>query len=275
MTSNDSNSNFFVRHFKLDKFEPNRIVTSNLVSPKALFIVRLIELLYVTAAIISVWATASSAGEYFRYFTNLTYFGIFAYLLACTIWSFGYLRQPVSERARWVKLGNPWWGRTHWLLYSTVAIYSIVVPIVFWTLLTAGMKYWTPLDWYQNLSVHALDGLFGAIVELTLNRHVLEPIHSIFVAGVMVLYMFLTFIVHKTQGLWVYPFLDWSKGPIAAAYYIGIAIGLFIIFFISMYIHRVRNRAFASRSIVVNGDLDREYTEHENKEFEGHHMEAI
>jgi len=66
---------------KLDRFEPNRIVTSNLVSPKVLAAVRFVELLYVTAAIISVWATAPSAGEYFRYFTNLSYFGLFSYLL--------------------------------------------------------------------------------------------------------------------------------------------------------------------------------------------------
>ncbi|GJJ75550.1 hypothetical protein EMPS_07908 [Entomortierella parvispora] len=254
-----------VRFMKLDRFEPNRIVTSNLVSPKVLAAVRFVELLYVSAAMISVWATASSAGEYFRYFTNLTYFGLFSYLLASTIWSFGYLRQPVSERAQWVKLGNPWWGRAHWLLYSTVATYSIVVPIVFWTLLTAGMSSWSSLTWYQNLSVHALDGLFGAIVELTLNRHFLQPIHSVFVAVVMVFYMFLTFVVHKTQGLWVYPFLDWSQGPIAAAYYIGIAVGLFIIYFISLLIHKYRNKAFASRSIVVNGDLDSEYREYGDK----------
>lgn len=66
---------------KLDRFEPNRIVTSNLVSPKVLAGIRFIELLYVTAALIAVWATSESAEEYFRYFTNLSYLGLFFYLL--------------------------------------------------------------------------------------------------------------------------------------------------------------------------------------------------
>ncbi|KAI8597190.1 hypothetical protein EDD21DRAFT_386081 [Dissophora ornata] len=260
---------FLVRVLKLDRFEPNRIVTSNLVSPKTLAIVRFLEFLYVAVATITVWDSSDSAVDYFKYFTHLTYFGLMCYLLASALWGLFYLRQPESERARWVKLGSPWWGYAHWLLYSTVVTYSVVVPIVFWTLLASGIGSWTPLEYYQNISEHALDGVFGALVELTLNRHFLQPIHSVFVAFVMILYMLLTFIVHATQGDWVYPFLSWSQGPIAAAYYIGIAIGLFIIYFILFAIHKYRNNALANNSIKINGDLDQEYREHREKDLEG------
>ncbi|KAG0270252.1 hypothetical protein BGZ95_001764 [Linnemannia exigua] len=247
---------FVIKHLKLDRFEPNRIVTSNVVGPKVLCAIRAVELLYVTIALVIVWCKSASLTAYLKYFTNLTFFGIFAYLLSSTIWSVFYIRIPESERAHWVKQGNPWWGYTHWLLYSSVVVYSVVVPIVFWTLLSKGMSSWTPMAMYQNISVHAMDGVFGALGELILSRHFLQPVHSILVAGVMLLYMLMTFIVYASEGTWVYPFLSWSQGPIAAAYYIGIAICLFILFFALYFIHNARNNFFKERSARMNPELE-------------------
>ncbi|KAF9939379.1 hypothetical protein BGZ67_009604 [Mortierella alpina] len=268
---------FIVRFLKLDRFEPNRIVTSNIVSVKTLTIIRAVELLYVVIALISSWTTAESVASYLKFFTNNCYLGLTGYLCASTIWGVLYLRTPESERATWIKGGSPWWGYTHWLFYSTVVTFSVIVPIVFWTLLASDMSGWTALDLYQNISVHAIDGVFGAIVELVLNRHFLQPIHSFLVAGVMVLYMCLTFIVHKTMGIWVYPFLDWDQGPKCAIYYIGIAVGLFLIFFVLYFIHNFRNKRLAHRSIRINGDLDREYRQHHSeKDLEdGHRLDTM
>lgn len=113
-----------------------------------------------------------------------------------------YIRVPEAERAHWVKQGNPWWGYTHWMLYSSVVVYSVVVPLVFWTLLSKGMSSWTAMAMYQNISVHAMDGVFGALGELILSRHFLQPIHSFLVASIMLLYMLMTFIVYAREGTW-------------------------------------------------------------------------
>ena len=69
------------------------------------------------------------------------------------------------------------------------------------------------------------------------------------------LYMFLTFVVHKTKGEWVYPFLDWDQGAICVAYYLGIALGLFVIFFLLMALHRLRNRWLARCCARANAGL--------------------
>lgn len=66
------------------------------------------------------------------------------------------------------------------------------------------------------------------------------------------LYMFLTFVVKETTGTWVYPFLDWDQGVICVAYYLGIALGLFVIFFFLLAVHQLRNRWLAGRCAVVN-----------------------
>lgn len=67
--------------FKLDRFEPERIVTSNWVRPKTLAAIRVIETLYVLIVIIAVWISSDTAVDYLKYFTNLTYFGLAVYLL--------------------------------------------------------------------------------------------------------------------------------------------------------------------------------------------------
>ncbi|KAF9098184.1 hypothetical protein BGX27_000841 [Mortierella sp. AM989] len=66
--------------------------------------------------------------------------------------------------------------------------------------------------------------------------------------------------------LMVYPFLDWSQGPKAAIYYIGLAIGLFLVFFALYFIHNFRNKSLTNHSIEINGDLDQEYEMHDDSE---------
>ncbi|KAG0217619.1 hypothetical protein BGX33_010016 [Mortierella sp. NVP41] len=243
-------ASFIIKGLKLNRFEADRIVTSNLVRPLTLAILRGTVCLYTIIVIISKWVTAESASVYLMFFTNLTYFGLCVYLVCSTIWSINYLRQPVSDRAAWLKSGSPWWGYLHWLLYSTVVTYHFIVPIVYWTMLNTS-ETMNALGHWQNYSVHAIDGVF-ALFELIFNRHFLQPIHSYVVAGVMVLYMCLTFVVRRTKGVWVYPFLNWDQGPICAAYYLGIAVGLFAVFFLLLALHRLRNRALARRCAVVN-----------------------
>ncbi|KAI8355918.1 hypothetical protein B0O80DRAFT_35158 [Mortierella sp. GBAus27b] len=195
-------TSFSKRILRLDRFEPDRIVTSNIVRPRTLVFIRVFGFIYVLAATISVWATIDNAVDYFKYFTHLAYFGLMAYLFASALWGILYLRQPEPDRIRWIKSGSPWWGYTHWLLYATVVTYSVFVPIVFWGLLAWDRRSWTPLKIYQNVSEHAMDGVFGAIVELIFNRHFLEPVHSLVVATVMILYMLLTFVIYAIYGVW-------------------------------------------------------------------------
>ncbi|KAF9919900.1 hypothetical protein FBU30_010375 [Linnemannia zychae] len=247
---------FIINILKLNRFEPDRIVTSNLVRPLILAILRGLMCFYTLIVIVCVWVSYKNASEYLKYFTNLTYFGLVVYLVCSTIWSINYLRQPCSERPNWLKSGSPWWGYLHWLLYSTVVTYHFIVPIVYWTMLNDG-SYMDSFGHWRNYSVHAIDGVF-ALFELVFNRHFLQPRHSVVVAGVMLLYMLLTFVVRKTKGAWVYPFLDWDQGPICAAYYLGIAVGLFVVFFFLLMVHRLRNRWLVKRCAIVNQGFELE-----------------
>ncbi|KAG0243700.1 hypothetical protein BGW41_001573 [Actinomortierella wolfii] len=226
---------------QLDCVEPERFVTSNIVRPKTLLAIRAVETLYLWISLIASWTLAKSIDQYLRFFTSLSFMGLCTYMLATCIWSIGYLRQPPADRAAWLHDRSPWWARLHQLLYSTAVCYHFVVPIVYWTMLSKGMKNFSNMEKWLNISVHALDGVV-AVSELILNRNVLYSRHSIFVAVILTLYMCLTFVVYASEGTWVYSFLNWAKGPKVAISYIGIAIGLFVIYYVLLYVHRLRNR---------------------------------
>ena len=81
-----------VRALKLDRFEPDRIVTSNLVRPLYLAILRGLFCLYSIIVVLSKWITADNAVEYLQYFTNLAYCGLVLYLLV------GFLHVPSADR---------------------------------------------------------------------------------------------------------------------------------------------------------------------------------
>lgn len=86
MESIPTSSNSVVRWFKLDQFEPERAVTSHWVSSKTFLLIRTLPTLYsviIMFADIGTTAQSGSFNFFFAYFTNLTYVGLFSYLVVC------------------------------------------------------------------------------------------------------------------------------------------------------------------------------------------------
>lgn len=81
------------RALKLDRFEPNRIVTSNLVRPLTLAILRGVDRLYTLAVVLSKWITTDASQ--LEFFTNLSYIGLVIYLVV----SVQCLRRVVVQQA--------------------------------------------------------------------------------------------------------------------------------------------------------------------------------
>lgn len=44
----------------------------------------------------------------------------------------------------------------------------------------------------------------------------------------------------RSNGFWVYPFLDWAQGPVTAGWYIGIGAAFIVVFFIQYAFHWFR-----------------------------------
>ncbi|KAJ7437966.1 hypothetical protein FB451DRAFT_1570496 [Mycena latifolia] len=111
-------------------------VSSPLLAPSALAAVRLLLVLYalcIYAAL--VLDAAAGSGRSFSFFTQLSYIGVAAYLVAAGVQTAG--------SARWGRTGYWYrgWGRgmqaAHVLLQSTVVVFPFIVTVVFWVLLSS------------------------------------------------------------------------------------------------------------------------------------------
>ncbi len=84
------------------------------------------------------------------------------------------------------------WKLAYWLLYECMTTYHLVVPLVFWVLLSRPLiQSGSPLRWWTSFSLHALDLVF-VYAEVFLNRARMSMrwTHCAAVLGVVVLYVF-------------------------------------------------------------------------------------
>ncbi|KAI8390853.1 uncharacterized protein BYT42DRAFT_641428 [Radiomyces spectabilis] len=253
-----------IRWFGFDRFKPEKAVTSYWVSSKTFLAIRLVVTLYST---IVIWAdiatTAMGEGgfsHFFAFFTNLTYVGLHAYLVTATYHHVRYLmsnpRRPSSFLDQPTILNY-----LYVYLYHTVIVYNILTPVVFWAVLakplTSGQssslqsasetsnsvvpQHMTTISWWMECSVHAAS-FFMMMSEVIFSRMQVYINMILFVFFTVVLYMFLTFIIFAVDHFWVYPFLDWSQGGMAAVWYIVVGVIVVVFFFLQMLFHWIRNR---------------------------------
>ncbi|KAF8975220.1 hypothetical protein BGZ46_009325 [Entomortierella lignicola] len=106
------------------------------------------------------------------------------------------------------------------------------------------------LNQYVDYSHHGVD-LFCLLMEMIFNRMELPWVYVLGPISMIILYMFLAWVYFAARGQWLYSFLDWSKGPIAAAWYIGLLLIFTLLFVLQRYIHRGRDLALKRRRAVV------------------------
>ncbi|KAG1488820.1 hypothetical protein G6F47_012242 [Rhizopus delemar] len=225
-----------IRWFQFDQFVPEETVTSYWISSKTFFIIRLILTLYSTIVIwTDIGLSAAGLDHFFVMFTHFTFIGLHAYLVTSSVYHFRYLysksldfyfNQPVILNYLYV------------YLYHTVITFNIVTPVVYWSILNGtavpGLSAWI------NTSVHGVS-FFLMIFNVLLGREKVLIRMILPVLATVVLYMLFTFVIHATQGYWVYPFLDWKQGGKAAIWYVAVGLIVVISFFIQYLIHFLRD----------------------------------
>ncbi|KAG0015441.1 hypothetical protein BGZ81_011685 [Podila clonocystis] len=237
----------FLRHDQLDL---SRAVSSNLISAKALLVVRLFITLHLVAVFIATLVVSARDKVFYMVpttFTNLSNIGLTAYYLTATYHSHDYVRRKNLDT-----LTKQHWFLTSalWLLYASVVVFHIVVPAIYWGMLFDPNNTMDILNQYVDYSHHGVD--FACILfEIILNRMNLLYIHVLGPICMIILYMFLAWVYFAARGEWLYGFLDWSKGGIAAAWYIGLLLIFGLLFLLQMFIHRGRDSLFARRRAVV------------------------
>ena len=153
-------------------FDPtHRFVTSWLLPPIALALIRLLLSLYVFTTIFFVFGWDDShhqsiaVRQSFSYFTDLGYWGLGFYLLLSSLHTFSYLYTGSPWLQRWPR---PLQG-AHSLLYTTIVTFPILVTAVFWAIIYSGDWFPAVFSGWSNTSKHALNTVF-ATFEILMTR---------------------------------------------------------------------------------------------------------
>ncbi|KAF5020917.1 hypothetical protein F66182_7069 [Fusarium sp. NRRL 66182] len=242
--------------FGNDLWDPsNRFETSWLLGPWLLFACRALISVYafVTRFFVIGWTCTHQelggctvVGRSFSYFTILTYWGIAFYFAVAALHTLTY---ALRGRSLLTSLPRPLQA-LHSLFYSTIVTYPFLVTIVYWAVLYDGPWFPEQFDAWSNVSQHGLNSLF-ALFEILIPRTAAPPwVHLPWLIFILALYLGLAYLTNATQGFYVYSFLDHravgGRG-IVAAYILGIAVGILVIFCIVWCVIRGRRWAMEDK----------------------------
>lgn len=224
-------------------FDPTyKWVTSTFLSPMTLAVLRLTMAFYglVTLVFAMSWDFGrlhESGSEFFAYFTELTYIGLTSYFWASGVQTLVYARGIKREGSAYVYPLQRWprpLQFLHSLLFSTITTFPFVVTVVFWALLADAQTLGTPFGRWSNTSFHAMNSLF-AIIEIVCSHGGPTPwVHMILLVVIAAGYLGVAYINYAHAHFYTYSFLDpATEGAHLAAYIVGIAVGICIVFAIT------------------------------------------
>ncbi|KAG0326276.1 hypothetical protein BGZ99_009812 [Dissophora globulifera] len=235
---------------RFDSLDLSRVISSNIISANSLFYIRLVVSLHLVAVFIATLYV--SARDHIFYtvpttFTGLSNIGLTAYYLTATYHSYSFMRHKDLR-----SLTSQHWflSSAIFLLYATVVVFHIVVPAIYWSLLFDPNNTMDTVNKYVDFSHHGAD-LACILLEMIFNRMELPWVYILAPITMIILYMFLAWVYFSARGEWLYSFLDWSKGPVAAGWYLGLLCLFAIIFILQKYIHSGRDTALKRRRSVV------------------------
>lgn len=240
-----------------------RLTDSPLVSQSTLLRVRLFMSAYMVSLLVCslLFYPFSKWYAFFSQLTNLSWMGLTLFLVSATVatWSEGRRRKQRQDEEfnhhskqdlLYSKERKMAWSKwIIWQLYIVQATYQPIVVIVYWSFLSKKLLTSAgPYEKFISISMHGV-GLLFLIIEVCLGTMQMNfsqwpvPIGlaTLYVCYAQLQHIWYSHLVSSPSGYWVYPFLDTSQ-KYAYAWYLGLALALFIIFFIVVTIHKLRDR---------------------------------
>jgi len=224
------------------------LVTSPVVSPLVLAIIRICLAFYTlfTILFVLVWEKVVDGLEtYFSYFTHLSLIGLTAYFFASAVQTFVYAfgNRRGYPLQRWPKALQG----LHVVLQSTVTTYPILVTAVYWALLADPATFATRYSTFVNVSQHILNTVFVLFEVFFTHTKPFPWLHLPILILFLLGYLGIAYITEATQGFYTYSFLDIKKQHAKLAIYIvGIAAAEVVIFLIVRGVVVLRERVFAA-----------------------------
>ncbi|KAH8700685.1 hypothetical protein BGW36DRAFT_134419 [Talaromyces proteolyticus] len=190
----------------------------------------------------------ATIGQSFSYFTWLNFWGMGFYFLVASIHTFVYA--AIGRSAIFNKLPRAFIG-LHSLFYTCVTTFPFLVVIIFWAILYSGSWYTYWFGAWSNISQHGLIG-FYALLEVFLTTTPPHPLlHLAFLILLLLLYLALAYLTHKTEGFYTYSFLDpGNRGQHSgkvAGYAFAILAAIIVIFAVTWFLIWSRRKLTGGR----------------------------
>eukprot|EP00124_Ichthyophonus_hoferi_P001264 Ihof_evm1s62 gene=Ihof_evmTU1s62 len=185
---------------KLHLLDEERFVTSHVLTPKALLIVRSLLTAYAVTILIAHLATQFDNGNWLRFITNLSYAALTCYLIVATVCTAIYVKRGGENNPDSVVRMPQWLHTLLWVVYEIIFCYKIIVPLFYWAFLSAGAPPWSEsFNAWINISVHGLDFVV-MIIEFAINRHVFVFGHAYFLIGMTLVYVIVLNIIYYANN---------------------------------------------------------------------------
>ncbi|ORZ33817.1 hypothetical protein BCR44DRAFT_1501004 [Catenaria anguillulae PL171] len=220
---------------------PTAAVASYIVSPRTLLGVRLVLFTFMLAVGITSLVDWFSITRGFA--LDLMYFAFFT---NCNLWGLIFYLGLALPRLR--SFPAPCHSALA-LVHVELSFHPLVV-LVYWLFLSS--RFFTTADALERFISASSHGVTFVVVliEVMLGGMAMNPWAVVPVVLLLCIYTVWAIVYHAIGDRWVYGFLDPTQ-PAAAYMYPGILIASVIFFGFMMLVHRLRNRVFAGRSLIL------------------------
>ncbi|KAI3631291.1 hypothetical protein MIR68_010781 [Amoeboaphelidium protococcarum] len=268
------------RHFTWDRFfnwlvgvdyiHRERIATSYFLKDYKQIIVRSILAIYSTIIIINSLISEWNQSYWFAYFTHLSYLGLFIYLWLANVLSIRYHLNPDKYRNQKTK----WIDVVCTIAYSITFTYHLVVPIVYWALLSKAFNWSTSTDEerWLSVSVHGFDFLLVFLDFMLCNSIVYYWGQVVFMVFFLILYLIYSFLspyfwAYTSYG-YPYFFVDPTRG-LNWVIIVGVTAFVILMWSLSFFLHYGRSKLahLLGFSTKMRGSIDGTDGEHHHYEL--------
>ncbi|KZT56414.1 hypothetical protein CALCODRAFT_483992 [Calocera cornea HHB12733] len=229
-----------------EPFDPELHWVTSWAFPRSVYAaIRLFLALYtLISALVDVALTAKSGGVfgYYSYFTNLSYIGIVSWFWASGVQTafFAFREKTGYPLQRWPRFLR----FMHSLLFTTIAVYPIIVLVVVWAILYDPVVYWAnTYNTWDEISGHIINSVLITFEVIFSDIGPMPWWHMLFIVIGLALYLGLAYITRASQGFYTYSFLNpATQHAKLAGYIVGIGLGGCVVFILMRYIIVLRVR---------------------------------
>ena len=160
---------------------------------------------------------AEGIRQSFSYFTYETFWGLAFYLFFAGMHTFVYAKRGYTWLDNWPR----WLQAAHTVFYSTITTFPLLVTTVYWGSMWTRTWWSDEFSQWNMITMHALNSVFAGFETIFTNTKPPPITHLPILMLFMSLYLGIAYITRKTEGIYIYLWLDPKNGIVKLLLHVG------------------------------------------------------